>query len=127
MGGLVQGMNVESDSHENLRHALAISMSWHSKGAVSYRVGNEGGADFIELLWYDDKAIKLPFILDTQEKVFCFVRDWLSTAKYGECPDTDGDTERGWCVKCGFDPKTKRWVDFYCMCRVEATWIVYSK
>lgn len=138
MTGLVETLKVTSDCDENLKHALAIPMSWNSK-ISHYAVSKDEkrGADVLHLYWTDKsqdrdpetyRAIerdvqKIPFMpLDKPEKVFSFVKNWLDQADHGDNPmdDGDGSSNKGWTVE-------KVDTDFYEVVRITADWVYYSK
>lgn len=120
MPGLLQHLDVASDTEDQLRHALALTLPWHRKGASHYKITSEKGFDAIELQWGKEceQSLPLPYPLDTLDKMFSFVRDWLSSAERGMEYDTDGSVSKGWRVTQG---------SFYALCRVQADWIIYGK
>lgn len=98
---------------------------WY-KSATHYLFGENEGFSWIELRWCDaEGAIKLPYEINSYAKLFGFVRAWLDDANYGEEPDTDGSTNKGWSVKVG--SVSGKHINFYAVCRIEAEWIVYGK
>lgn len=125
MPGLMQTFDVSSDTLEQLDLALGLVFPWNRRGADFYRVGEAGGFAWLELWPYkvDGKTdiLPLPFPLNTREKMFGFVRDWLSSAKRGQKFDTDGSCREGWRIS----QNHSCWEPY--IAKVEATWIIYGK
>ena len=137
MAGLIETLKVASDSDRNLKLALAIPLEWNSKISHYAVSKDERGADVLYLYWTDKSqdrdpktyrsierdVQKVPFTpLDSEEKVFNFVKSWLSQADHGDDPMSDGDgsSNKGWIVET-------RDSDFYEVMRITAYWIYYSK
>ena len=126
MPGLMQTFDVSSDTMEQLDLALGLVFPWNRKGASFYRAGEtDDGFAWLELWPYKTESntdvLPLPFPLDSRDKMFGFVRDWLSSAKRGLEFDTDGSCNKGWRLS----QNHSCWEPY--IVKVEATWIIYGK
>lgn len=112
--GVLQKLVIEADTETALRAACQLGFTEHSHGAASYDVKD----GVLRLLWSDTEGVKLPFKLTTPEAVYEFVFRWLAQAEYGEEPDTDGDTKKGFCAESDYG---------YVFMKFTPTWIIYGK
>mgnify|MGYP001577101372 CR=1 FL=1 len=112
--GVLQALVIEADTETALRAACQLGFTEHSHGAEAYEVRD----GVLRLLWADTEGTKLPFKLTTPEAVYEFVSRWLAQSEYGEEPDTDGSTKKGFRAEHDYG---------YIFMKFKPEWIVYGK
>lgn len=134
MSGLCEKLVVESDGDDNLRHAVAIPMTWHRHCTHFAASQTLDGSDCLHLYWTDKSDAKdanyrrverelhkLPYDLPDPETAFQFVRGWLNAKgrDHGPMSGGDGSDVKGWRVEVTSD--------FYEVMTITARYNYYRK
>jgi hypothetical protein len=126
-------LDIINEGSRNLAHALALAFTRGHK-ATHYCDHPKHG---LVLLWTDngqpidgEPACKLPFPLvvnDNPEKntALQFVSSWLESAEYGDRPDIDGDSGKGWRLyNEAWGQVANNWAAFVA---IQPAWSLYGK
>ena len=105
-----------------LDKSLAVATHNNNK-VVAWRIDKDGKR--LILYWAEhESATKLPAPLGG-DAVETFVRSWLESVDYGQRPDIDGSTARGWRIYNEYwGHIDHQWQAFVA---IEPTWLEYGK
>lgn len=116
--------NVTCEGEERFRRALSLALEFQGSRVTHYAITPKG----LGFFWHEPgvgiPAQSLPFPMDRTALVD-FAANWLKTAPYGERPDIDGDSGRGWTIYN--ESWGHVWGSFYGVIAIKPTWALYGK
>ena len=99
MSGLLEKLDVATDTRSALINVIKITQEWNSK-VTHYRTGKDiRGVPYLILMWSDNKG-SMPLIapMDNPDAIADQIYAWLKNQDYGRQPDHDGSNNKGWRV-----------------------------
>lgn len=109
-----------------LGKSLDIAFTQYSKATHWCVEDAPSGVKRFVLFWTNsERAIPFPIPLSSEE-VLPLIESWLKTADYGNSPDIDGGTSKGWTVY------TEAWGQvgagrYAAFAAIEPTWMLHGK